>query len=47
VEKQGKTSVRVVKKCNFGTIQCVSVANLRVDRRSCRSRFLCFRGNRL
>ena len=31
VEKQGKTSVRVVKKCNLGTIQCVSVADLRVE----------------
>jgi len=29
-EKHGKTSVRVVEKCQLGTIRCVNMAALRV-----------------
>ena len=43
-KKHGRISVRVVEKCQFGTIQCVDMAVLRVARTSRRSRFHCFRG---
>jgi len=43
-KKHGKTSVRLVEKCQLDTIHCVNMAALRVARTSCRCLFPCFSG---